>query len=116
MKYTNSFHFFRPPKSDKCNICCETDELLLKHANEPHRVAEIQETKRLHKAEADLRKDNMYRHINMDHEEYVNDPTWLNLCTDLMQMLPLPKLSNQSAYFKTKVWFRFVFIIMYYDI
>ena len=67
-------------------------------------------------AEAELRRENMKKHIYEDHEEYIEDPSWLNLCTDLMQTLPLPKLSNQSAYFKTKVMFRFVLIIMYYDI
>ena len=67
-------------------------------------------------AEGELRRKNMDKHINKEHEEYIEDPSWLNLCTDLMQTLPLPKLSNQSSYFKTKVMCRFVLIIMYYDI
>ncbi len=45
-------------------------------------------------AEGELRRQNMDKYINKENEEYIEGPSWLNLCTDLMQTLPLPKVSN----------------------
>ena len=84
-----------------------TDELLKIHAANPQRVAQLQEDLKSHRAEAEQRRKNMDKYLNKDNENYIDDPTMLNLCTDLMQTLPIPKLSNQSSYFKTEVmcWF-----------
>ena len=34
---------------------------------------------------------------------------WLTIATDLQQTQPVPKLNNQSAFYKTKVRIRFIF-------
>ena len=81
----------------------ETKEELKIHAADPQRLAQLHEDLQAHKDEAEARRLNMARYLNKENENYIDDPTWLNLCTDLMQTLPIPKLSNQSSYFKTKV-------------
>ena len=56
-----------------------------------------------HKMEAKRQQDLLTAQKALAEEE--SEPKWLVLATDMQATQPVPKLRNQSAYFKTKVRF-----------
>ena len=64
----------------------------------------LKESLELHKDEAKFMQDRLHyleEQCPIDHERA--DNCWLTIATDLQQTQPVPKLNNQSSFYKQKV-------------
>jgi len=96
--------FYRKPRSDKCDTCEQaTQDLKAIGDDSSIRAQKIIKELDAHKAEAERRTTRMTQHLNPKDPNYVQEEDWCILATDLMQTQPLPKLSNQSSFFRKKV-------------
>ena len=76
----------------------------------PSFKADLQALLKIHKEEADKQVGHLSRREKscpIDDENVEDD--WLTIATDLQQTHPVPKMNNQSAFYKTKVRIRFIF-------
>ena len=108
----NSFIlFYRPAKVDECDTCLEYRQLI---ASTPENKVQLQADLDAHDKEGKLRQRHLsYREEScpLDHKKAGN--TWVTIATDLQQTQPVPKLSNQSSFYKKKVRFPIRFIFFY---
>ena len=102
MSVINLFIFIsRPPKSDVCDICFVEDAYF---NTMPDEDGDVERKKKWedHKALGQSLRDN----LNQMKEIYANKPKNTDdiaISLDLQQVIPIPKLPNQSAFFKRKV-------------
>ena len=98
MSVINLFIFIsRAPKSDVCDICF-VEDMYFKTNEDVERKKKFDH----HKALAQSQRD----HLKEKKETYGNKPADtedIAISLDLQQVIPIPKLPNQSAFFKRKV-------------
>ena len=100
---------FRPAKVDECDYCTEADQKI-QGAECPSFKSDLQALLKIHQEEAAKQVENLSSHERscpIDDENAEDD--WLTIATDLQQTHPVPKMNNQSAFYKTKVRIRFIF-------
>lgn len=101
--------FYRPHKTDKCDTCTEFDqEMKIRPADK----VRLQAEKEAHEAEARIQQNHLKaREASSLLDAKKADNTWITICTDLQQTQPVPRLNNQSAFYKRKVSFSIIFVL-----
>ena len=102
MSVINLFIFIsRPPKSDVCDVCFVEDAYFRTMPNED---ADVERRKKW-KAHQDLGqslRDNLNK-MKDEHAEKPKNTADIAISIDMQQVIIVPKLPNQSAFFKRKV-------------
>ena len=93
--------FYRPTKTDVCDTCTELD-LAIKRGG-PN-LDLLQARLQAHKIEGRRQQDRLkYLEVQCPKEAAENpDYSWITIATDLQQTQQVPKLNNQSAFYKKK--------------
>ena len=92
--------FYRPAKTDICDTCTELEKAI---ERSPPNLAQLQARLQAHKAEAreqQLHLKHCEEQCPIDAQN--EDDVWITIATDLQQTQPVPKLNNQSAFYKKK--------------
>ena len=92
--------FYRPAKTDVCDTCTELGKAI---ERSPPNLAQLQARLQAHKVEArnqQQRLQHFEEQCPIDAEN--SDNCWKTIATDLQQTQPVPKLNNQSAFYKKK--------------
>ena len=103
--------FYRPTKVDECDTCTEIKQSI---KATPENKVQLQAELDKHNKESDIQVAHLSareQSCPLDDKEAGN--TWLTIATDLQQTQPVPKLSNQSSFYKKKVRFPIRFIFFY---
>ena len=92
--------FYIPAKTDVCDTCTELELAIDRGA--PN-LARLQARLQAHKVEA---RNQQQRLQHFEHQCPIDaqnpDNDWITIATDLQQTQPVPKLNNQSAFYKKK--------------
>ena len=100
--------FFRPAKTDVCDTCTELG-ISINETPAPENKVELESKLAEHVKQYEAQQDNLKNHELKCPDEKHEDPDcpWITIATDLQQTQPVPRLVNQSAYYKQKVRFLF---------
>ena len=112
--FSSSFHYFfylfyRPAKTDQCDYC--TEMKLKIQGTESHELRkELQALLKSHEEQATAQQSHLSeREKSCPSDDKNEKDLWITIATDLQQTQPVPKLNNQSAFYKKKVRIRFIF-------
>ena len=101
--------FYRPAKTDVCDTCTVLEKSM---EVQPQNKARLQTKLDQHKEEAKKQQHHLSeREKSCPTDDKKPGDAWITIATDLQQTQPVPRLVNQSAYYKKKVRFpiRFIF-------
>ena len=100
MSVINLFFFItRAPKSDVCDVCFKEDNYL---RTSPSDADVRQKALDHHRMLAECQRE----HLSEKRETWPSKPADTDhvvISMDMQQVIPIPKLPNQSAFFKRKV-------------
>ena len=92
---------YRPAKTDVCDKCTELE--LAIGRGDPN-LAQLQARLQAHKAMARYMQERLKYRTEQCPIDALNPANeWITIATDLQQTQPVPKLNNQSSFFKQKV-------------
>ena len=101
--------FYRPHKTDKCDTCTELQQSM---KIRPDDKVQLQAELDAHLAEANIQVQHLKnREVSCPVEAKNVHSTWITIATDLQQTQPVPRLNNQSAFYKKKVSFPIRFVL-----
>ena len=101
--------FYRPHKTDKCDTCTELQQSM---KIRPEDKVQLQAELEAHLEEARLQMQHLAaRELSCPKYAKDVDSTWITIATDLQQTQPVPRLNNQSAFYKKKVSFPIRFVL-----
>ena len=112
--FSSSFHYFfylfyRPAKTDVCDYCTEVT-LKIQGAESHQLKTKLQAQLESHEQQAKAQQSHLSeREKSCPSDDKNEEDAWLTIATDLQQTQPVPKLNNQSAFYKKKVRIRFIF-------
>ena len=100
--------FYRPSKTDVCDTCTELG-IAIKETTAPEKKVELERKLAEHVMQYKAQIGNLHNHEEKCPAEKLENPEfpWITIATDLQQTQPVPRLVNQSAYYKQKVRFLF---------
>ena len=102
--FTKDYNIVRQPQqTDVCDFCSYSKTQMEIHKTNNKTIAELENDLTIHKAEA-KKQQSLLSHF--EKQSLADGPTheWRTICIDLQQSLPCPRLNNQKAYYKTKIW------------
>ena len=101
--------FYRPSKTDVCDTCTVLEKSM---EVTPQNKARLQTKLDQHKEEAKKQQHHLSeREKSCPTDDKKPGDAWITIATDLQQKLLVPRLVNQSAFYKKKVRFPIRFII-----
>ena len=91
-----------PPRSDTCEFCTWSDVQMKSKSSQNIEVSVLKDDLKIHVAEA-RKQQKLLSHFEQSCIEDGPYHEWRTICIDLQQTLPVPRLNNQSSYYKSKV-------------
>ena len=93
--------FYRPAKTDVCDTCTDLEKAI---ELSPPNLAQLEARLQEHQHEARKQQQHLKdREISCPIDDKKDGDPWITIATDLQQTQPVPKLNNQSAFYKKKV-------------
>ena len=98
--------FYRPRKTDECDTCTS---IKISMKKTPENIEDLEAKMAQHKVLYKAQQTNLQNHEQTIGPRNQKDPKspWVTIATDLQQTQPLPRLVNQSSFYKKKVRFLF---------